>query len=152
MRDHEPDLAYARALDGADVWEPWRPQIGECVRVRLSGECRIESVGCDAPTFDHSVLRRHLASGASGNQWSTTSVSPHDAAVDGASGVILAVNRTIEGGHYYRVWFDAPVGFEGWAAEDFAACELIPLSDHEAPAQAGPAPAAGAHGDDGGQG
>lgn len=111
----------------SNIWEPWTPQIGQRVRVRLSAECLSSGVVTHAPV-DNAALRALIESGGDANQWGVESEETgHPPEIDGVEGTVLAIDRAIDDGHYYRVWFDAPVRpSECWGL-DMAAIELEPV-------------------------
>lgn len=102
-------------------YEPWQPQIGQRVRVRLSGECqwKYPEIGLTggfghAPEMDGrtGVIRKHPCP--------DMERVAHDAQVDG---------------HGYNVQFDGElITYElaiehVWLSQCFAAIELEPVSD-----------------------
>lgn len=108
-RDEDAVLAYARALDGADVWMPpgLRFEVGDRVRIRLSGECKKQW----PPGWRHATVTGHVPE------------------FDGVRGWIDRVRQGDD--HPIGVMFDRDVACSlcpspaigGW----FAAAELIPL-------------------------
>lgn len=105
-------------------WEPWTPQLGQRVRVRLSGECRehFTAYQDDTPYF------RPV---------------PHYAEEDGRVGAVTEV-RQDEQGHRFYVDFEEPFRlrrryelFRGWVSPRlmgacYAAIELEPLGATDA--------------------
>lgn len=98
-----------------DVYEPWRPQIGDIVRVHVSPECR----SC-------SPLHERKAEGCVGRVW-----------CDDRFGIVRRVGGRFAT-HWYGVSVDLPDG--GNIGARYAAIELSPLtpaSDPAAGAQGG---------------
>lgn len=101
----------------SEAWEPWLPQVGDRVRVRLSGECRIEHDG----------------------------EKGHPAVIDGATGVVTTLHAPLclivgtclyaDQGHGYFVDLDVPVSdlpdepTNLLVGTHLAAIELEPLDD-----------------------
>jgi len=103
--------------DGA-VWEPYRLEVGQWVRIRLSGECSCPSV---EGSYFHS-----LGYGAHG-----------DGSFDGLVGM---VERVYDGtgfygqrGHRYQVCVPGEYGDTHLI---HAAAELVPLADHDRASEA----------------
>lgn len=95
------------------IWEPVRFEVGDRVRVRLSGECKI--------------------AGEPGGPMATYGVVGCPLEFDGLSGVVADVTgwrgREPIQGHHIHVLFDEAVLWQGHRVKGdiFAACELIPL-------------------------
>ncbi len=106
------------------IWEPWTPEIGQPVRIRISGEC--ELVGAPGTPAGDAGERGHR---------------PEE---DGRTGVVIEHPLGINAagldaqGHRYRVRRDGPL-IGGYRAGVYAAIELEPLAP--------PAPAPGAEDD-----
>lgn len=118
--------------DLGGVWEPWRPEIGQRVRIRLSAECQaVMHAAAPPPTVSDDELRNLMSRGvdvatmfARDNQ-----ETGHPRCLDGVRGEITAVYRDDAAlGHYYRVLFDDVVGVNMYIGGDFAAIELEPIS------------------------
>lgn len=103
----------------SELWEPWVPEEGQTVRVKLSGECPVHTQ-CD--------------------------YEPKPVAIDGRVGYVVAdirtpgrleqtaadtvVNYLIGHGHWWFVRFDEPVGLVDGVlinADEFCAAELEPV-------------------------
>jgi hypothetical protein len=105
--DREPDT----------IWEPWRPEVGQRVQIRLSGECQ------------HEATSVHLVTGVEMGR-----AYGHPADLDGRTGQVGVAptpsDLSWSDGHVYAVYLDEPllvadgVRVVGLA---LAACELIPL-------------------------
>jgi hypothetical protein len=110
-----------------DVWEPWRPEIGQRVRVRVSAECQAGGVATRAP-MSNRALRDLIESGGDANGWGVASPQEgHESEIDGVEGTVIAIDRRVEHGHYYRVWFDKPIMPMVLLGLDLAAIELEPV-------------------------
>ncbi len=97
----------------SEVWAPWQPKVGDRVRVRLSGECRIECL----------PLSPQGMAGLLG----------HPNTVNGQVGTIIAGELAyyVHRGHPYKVQFDDPFQWNGraWPSTHLAAVELEPLEE-----------------------
>lgn len=105
-------------MDKREFWEPWRPEIGQWVRVRLSAECNQSWFVTPIHAYGSNVLQ----------------LDRHPAALDGATGEVIRVVED-DGGHPYLVEFDEPVRIRLTArvAQSLhAALELEPLTDTQA--------------------
>ena len=110
--------SVTRAIDWATVdldapWQPWTPQVGDRVRVRLSGECRREN-DPNSPLSGAGVLEGHT-------------LLRH-----GMTGTVDRLCRhsdCVRYGHVYTVILDEPIrlGDDEYRADCFAAAELEPL-------------------------
>lgn len=91
-------------MDPAGMWEPWTPEKGQRVRVKLSGECR-------------------------GMYWPLVA-GGHEPAMNGKEGRVYATwpDRS---GHNYLVILDEPVAVEGFEKPlthfQLSALEIEPL-------------------------
>ena len=110
-----------------DYYEPWHPQLGDRVRVRLSGECPVTPPEAEfkPESFTASVMREI--------DWPEKG---HPEQLDGVEGTVDKITHEMDDvvdwwhGHWYGVWFDQPVKFEGGIlchGLGFAAVELEPL-------------------------
>lgn len=116
---------------GALLWEPWVPEEGQRVRVRISAECQHEvnyDRGLDGISIGEAFVER----------------VGHDPAEDDHTGTVIAADplderyvsdprwRTFEA-HRFMVDFDDPVipAIVDYPqkCQYFAACELVPLPD-----------------------
>lgn len=97
------------------VWEPWQPEVGQRVRIRLSGECPIEY--------------RHAEAGYDRIRKVIEPVG-HNPDESGRVGTVSAVQREERGGHYYMVDYDRLLWQDDmwWAGAVYAAIELEPLA------------------------
>ena len=113
-----------------DIWEPWRPEIGQRVRVRTSAECRVNAYEATLPPgVDDDTLRRLMLDRMDvANRFATdTWITGHPECVDGAEGIVTDVRREAGmQGHYYHVMFGEAVGPEAVVGIDMAAIELEP--------------------------
>lgn len=116
----------------SDIWEPWVPEIGQRVRVRLSGECRVEKQLVTPPPHvsDDEVRRRTFAGEDVATIYSVTKHhTDHPEQFEGETGTVALVDRSEElSGHYYRVMFDRLVQPGRYLGVDLAAVELEPVS------------------------
>lgn len=115
-------------MSGA-VWEPWRPEIGQRVRIRLSAECQSRGYhAAPPPSVSDDELREMMrarvdvASRYARDEWSTG----HPDVVDGIEGSVTDINRALDYGHFYRVMFDVAIGDGAFIGMDMAAIELEP--------------------------
>lgn len=101
-----------------DFYEPWHPEVGQRVRVRLSGECNLPT-RAGTPSA-------HMQPG-------------HDVKFDGLIGTVTDRSLICDDdrefldhyGHLYEVEFDIPVliGNTVFQAEDLAAIEIEPIDE-----------------------
>ena len=100
-------------MNEPEFWEPWHPQVGDRVRVRMRGECQA------IPP----------ASSAFGQEEDNHGVV---AFLDGEMGVVKGFDGPMPG-HSYVVLMDAryPLYGRDWGYCDFAAIELEKIEDDE---------------------
>lgn len=107
-------LSITDPAELAKPWAPWTPQVGDRVRVRLSGECQI--VYPKAEQLSGEILEHGLG---------------HSDAENGAVGVVLAPRHELNSATH-----TIHVGFHEWVpaadgvpmhASYYAAAELEPL-------------------------
>ncbi len=118
-------------MDDSTIWEPWQPEVGARVRVRLSNECR---VGCreaaPPPHVSNDDLRAMMRTGIDVGVLYARDIaltSGHPAQCDGIAGTVTLVDRDPDkSGHYYQVMFDHLVEPGALIGMDLAAIELVP--------------------------
>ena len=95
-------------------WQPWTPQVGDRVRISVSGECRASNQP-DSPLSRAGV---------------TTGHAPEE---DGMTGTVVGVsNDHRRERHPYRVWFDRQVFVGGsWCNGDYYAPAELELLEPE---------------------
>ncbi len=112
----------------SEIWEPWRPEIGQRVRVRLSAECKTECHGAaPPPTVSDDELRTMMRAGedVSTKYYRDEWIAGHPEGFDGARGMIVSIDRQAGmAGHFYRVMFDETVEPGAYIGGDLAAVEL----------------------------
>lgn len=113
------------------VWEPWVPEIGQRVRVRLSAECQTRMNHASPPPSvsdrtlrDMMRARVDVAARFARDDWMTG----HPGAMDGVEGTVTDIDQTLDDGHYYRVMFDRNTEPDDYVGCDLAAIELEPIS------------------------
>lgn len=116
-------------------WEPWRPEIGQRVRVNLGGECRTTTVEeRPSPLLNDDALRGLMLDRAERGVIEPTGeqIAGHDPALHGVVGTVTDICRD-DGmaGHYYRVMFDRNVMPGDHIGADMAAIELEPIGPGE---------------------
>ena len=102
----------------AEYWEPWQPEVGQRVRVHLSGECqRLMETRVERLPFGGRELTGH----------------PQE--MDGVTGIVVPIEpwMDITADHPYVVRFDEPLrlpeyGVGRCLGTVFAAIELEPVS------------------------
>ena len=112
--DITPDTTLDESTKSREFFEPWHPEVGQRVRVRLSGECR-------APL---EPLSGGLRVGATYR---------HPQEFDGLSGTVIETRDKFyeNSGHQYHVQLDTHVWVNGepfWL-DHFAAIELEPIDE-----------------------
>lgn len=114
----------------SDIWEPWRPEIGQRVKIRLSAECQVRAFSASPPpgVSDDDLremmrARVDVANRYAHDEWR----DGHPEWLDGSEGTVTDVNRAMDYGHYYRVMFDEAVGPDSYVGIDLAAIELEPI-------------------------
>ena len=116
-----------------EYYEPWKPELGDRVRVRLSGECQDTPSEFDYPTQSPihvgwmQTLMRQVG-------WPDRG---HPSAIEGTIGTVDQITHELEDlipdwwhGHWYSVWFDTPVVLGAGvvlSGIQLAAVELEPL-------------------------
>lgn len=107
------------AVDLDAAYEPWKPRVGQRVRIRLSGECRAElPVECTARFAGGNLAHHPGQDGVVGTVSRPSYRIPREN---------LDYARRID--HPYCVNYDAPLEYLGrmWGGGNFASCELEPL-------------------------
>lgn len=111
-----------------EFWEPWQPEIGQRVRVKLNGECQVEAHGAaPPPTVSDDELRSMMQAGedVANRYYRDEWITGHPEVVNGVSGTVTSVDRRSDmAGHYYRVMFDQTVEPGALIGIDLAAVEL----------------------------
>ena len=97
-------------MSRAEFWEPWTPQVGQRVRVRISAECNIEY----PPDADAVRFSGHAVFG-------------HPSVLDGMVGKVISGFYSHH--HPYNVHFSDRYEWldKLWCCHSFAAIELEPV-------------------------
>ncbi len=104
------------------IWEPWAPEIGQRVRVRISPECAVHAA--------HRDLTTDSADGLVGEVTADYRVG-HPLLTGPSEEYRERSKQTVASGHWWRVDFGTPFGvrFDGQpiSADLCAAAELEPI-------------------------
>lgn len=100
----------------AEFYEPWRPQVGDRVRIQTSPECRIPAL--ESSHAQALGIREGHAEWENGRTGTVLLTEPLD-------------DEFAEIGHYYLVGWDQPHESGGHVIDKdyYAAIELIPLEE-----------------------
>lgn len=118
-------------MSDSDVWEPWVPEVGQRVRVRLSAECRTEfEVARLAGQMTDDEARRRTLAGQDvfAFEDEDESFTTHPNHIDGVTGVVGLIDRSPDSdGHFYRVLFDVKLMPDAIVGAHLSAAELEPV-------------------------
>ena len=125
--DITPDTTLDESTKSREFFEPWHPEVGQRVRVRLSGECR-RPLHPEAPArAEGGVEYGHPEEfdGAIGRVSDALKVYGLIAGFDYIQEVL---DWNAKYGHYYNVEMEMPWP-GGWSDGCFAAIELEPIDE-----------------------